>query len=125
MKRTAEKIAEAAGATAEVTFERRLPGHLQRPRLTERCRPPLQRVAAAGRFNPRGRVTTTSEDFSLFQEKVPGVFFFLGVTPDGRDPATAAANHSPRFYADEAALVTGIRALASLAVDYLSAPPAR
>ena len=119
VKRTAEKIAEAAGATAEVDFSEGYPVTYNDPKLSEWAIPSLQRVAPAGRFNPRGRVTTTSEDFSLFQEKVPGVFFFLGVTPDGRDPATVAANHSPRFYADEAALVTGIRALSSLAVDYL------
>jgi amidohydrolase len=125
VKRTAEKIAEAAGATAEVAFSEGYPVTYNDPKLSEWTIPSLQRVAPGGRFNPRGRVTTTSEDFSLFQEKVPGVFFFLGVTPDGRDPATVAANHSPRFYADEAALVTGIRALSSLAVDYLAAPLAR
>ena len=125
VKRTAEKIAEAAGATAQVDFSEGYPVTYNDPKLSEWAIPSLQRVAPAGRFNPRGRVTTTSEDFSLFQEKVPGVFFFLGVTPDGRDPATVAANHSPRFFADEAALVTGIRALSSLAVDYLSAPKAR
>lgn len=120
VKRTAEKIAEATGATAEVAFTEGYPVTYNDPKLSEWALPSLRRIAPAGRFDPHGRVTTTSEDFSLFQEKVPGVFFFLGVTPDGRDPAIVAANHSPRFYADEAALVTGIRALASLAVDYLS-----
>ena len=91
------------------------------PKLTEWAGPTLRRVAPEGRYNPNGRVTTTAEDFARYQEKVPGVFFFLGITPDGRDPATAAANHSPRFYADEGALVTGIRALSSLAADYLAA----
>jgi amidohydrolase len=50
---------------------------------------------------------------------VPGLFFFLGVTPPGQE-ATAAANHSPLFFADEAALPVGVRALANLTVDYLS-----
>jgi amidohydrolase len=35
------------------------------------------------------------------------------------DRAAVAPNHSPRFFVDEAALVTGVRALASLAADYL------
>ena len=50
---------------------------------------------------------------------MPGLFFFLGVTPKGADPATVAMNHSPRFFVDESALVTGVRALASVAVDFL------
>ena len=43
----------------------------------------------------------------------------LGVTPPNQDMKTAAANHSPLFYVDEAALVTGVRVMANLAVDYL------
>jgi metal-dependent amidase/aminoacylase/carboxypeptidase family protein len=80
--------------------------------------PTLKRVATADSVSI-GQPTTTSEDFSLFEEKVPGLFFFLGVTPRDADPATVAANHSPRFFADEAALPVGVRLLASLAVDYL------
>ena len=51
---------------------------------------------------------------------MPGLFFFLGITPKGADPKTVAPNHSPRFFADEAALPVGVRALANLALDYLS-----
>jgi amidohydrolase len=122
VKRTAENIAESAGATAEIVLEPGYPVTFNDPKLTAWARPSLERVAPAGRFQPNGRVTTAAEDFSRYQEKVPGVFFFLGITPDGRDPATVAANHSPRFFADEGALGTGIRALSTLAVDYLRPP---
>jgi amidohydrolase len=118
-KRTAESIAASAGAAAEVVLESGYPVTYNDPKLTAWAGPSLRRVAPPDRLNPSGRATTTAEDFSRYQERVPGVFFFLGVTPDGRDPATVAANHSPRFYADEGALLTGIRALSSLAVDYL------
>jgi len=50
------------------------------------------------------------------------LFFFVGVTPAGTDPSQAAPNHSPRFYADEASLLRGVRALAHVAVDYLEMP---
>jgi amidohydrolase len=50
---------------------------------------------------------------------VPGLFFFLGVTPPGQE-ATAAANHSPLFFADEVALPVGVKALSNLTVDYLA-----
>ena len=54
--------------------------------------------------------------------QVPGVFVILGVTPPAQ-VAKAAANHSPKFFVDESALVTGVRALANLAADYLFMPP--
>jgi metal-dependent amidase/aminoacylase/carboxypeptidase family protein len=85
-------------------------------------RPTLSRIAAttpAGR-DSIGDPTTTAEDFALFQQKIPGVFVFLGVTPPSADPRTAAPNHSPRFFADESALPIGVRVLANLAVDYLT-----
>ena len=65
---------------------------------------------------------TGSEDFSRFQEKVPGVFIGLGVSPNGQDMTKVAANHSPLFFADEGALHNGIRAMVMLAVDYMSNP---
>jgi amidohydrolase len=119
IRRTATSIAQSAGATAEVTIETGNAVVHNDPALTARMTPSLRRVAAGG-FDPNAAVSTTSEDFSAYQQKVPGLFFFLGVTPKGTDPATAAANHSPRFFVDENALMTGVRALASLAADYLS-----
>ena len=62
---------------------------------------------------------TGAEDFSYFANEVPGLFIFLGVAPPDADLATVPRNHSPYFFADEAALLTGVRALASLAVDYM------
>ena len=118
IKRTAEMIAQSAGATATVTIDLGYPVTVNDPGLTERMLPTLQRVAGPERVTEIPPATW-SEDFSRYQEKVPGMFFNLGVTPDGVDPATAAPNHSPLFFADEAAFPTGVRALANLAVDYL------
>jgi amidohydrolase len=53
---------------------------------------------------------------------VPGLFFVVGVVPRDQDPARAAPNHSPNFYIDEKALVTGVRAMAMVTVNYLTAP---
>jgi len=119
VKRTAENIAEAAGATAELILDEGYPVTWNDPALTERMTPSLRRVAV-GMFNPNAQPTTTSEDFSYYGQKVPALYFFLGVAPKGADPAAWAANHSPRFSPDEAALITGVRALASLAVDFLA-----
>jgi amidohydrolase len=84
--------------------------------------PTLERVAGAAQVTLMPKVTG-SEDFSFYQHVVPGLFFFVGVTPKARDLATAPPNHSPLFYIDEAGLPLGVRALAHAAVDWLEANP--
>lgn len=117
VRRTAEGIAQSAGATAEVQITLGNGITYNDPSLFERMRPTVQRVA--GKKLITGQRTTTSEDFSAFQARVPGVFVFLGVTPEGQDLKSAAPNHSPRFLADDRALPVGVRLLSNLAVDYL------
>lgn len=81
--------------------------------------PTLRRVAGEGNYGLQPK-SSASEDFSFFQEKAPGMFFYLGATPRDTDVSKAAPNHSPLFYGDESALITGVRALFNLAVDYLA-----
>jgi amidohydrolase len=119
LRRTAESIAQSSGATALVTVDTGPPVTYNDPALTERMLPTLRQVAGARRVQ-LNQPLTPAEDFSRYQERIPGLFFFLGITPPGTDPRTVAPNHSPRFFVDEAALPTGVRALAHLAVDYLS-----
>ncbi|HEY3280277.1 MAG TPA: amidohydrolase [Gemmatimonadales bacterium] len=119
VRRTAESIAQSAGATAQVTIEPGYPVTFNDPALTERMVPTLRRVAGASSVST-AVPQTTAEDFSRYEQKIPGMFFFLGITPPGADPKTVAPNHSPRFFVDEAALGVGVRAMAHLAVDYLS-----
>ena len=59
--------------------------------------------------------------FLLLQKEVPGFFFFIGCTPPDKNPDTAAPNHSPRFYVDEACLGHGMKLLSGLALDWLAA----
>jgi amidohydrolase len=118
LKRTAENIAAAAGAAAEVKIIVGNPTVWNDPKLASRMTPSLARVAGC-LFDPNAPMTGTAEDFSLYQKEIPGLYFFLGVAPKGTDSANWAANHSPRFNPDEGALLTGVRALASLAVDFL------
>jgi amidohydrolase len=118
VKRTAEKVAESFGATARVTIDLGYPVTVNDPALTERMAPTL-RAASNGRAAV-GPPTLGAEDFSYFQQEIPGLYFFLGVVPKGQDPTTAARNHSPYFYADEGALPVGVRAMTQLTLDYLS-----
>jgi amidohydrolase len=117
IERTATMIAESAGAKAEVQIIKQYPPTANDPALTERMAPTLKRVAGEGRWAISDKVTG-AEDFAFYGEKAPALFVFLGVTPPDQ-VKTAAANHSPLFFADEAALPTGVRALAHLTLDYM------
>jgi len=115
---TAELIAKSAGASAEVAIDKMNPATVNHTGLTEALAPTLSRVAGGENVGVSPKLTA-SEDFSLYQQQVPGFFFFVGITPPGTDVTTAPANHSPQFYVDEAGLLLGVRALAYLTVDYL------
>ncbi|MGE8319909.1 MAG: amidohydrolase [Comamonas sp.] len=117
---TAEHIAESSGAKAKVKVVELYNAVVNPPDLVARMGPTLERVAGPGNFGVQPK-SSASEDFSFYQQEAPGMFFYLGVTPKDRDPNTAPNNHSPLFYADESALLYGVRALSNLAVDYLLA----
>jgi len=116
--RTAEKIAEASGATAIVTIALGSDVLFNDLALTERMGPTIRRVTN-GRLSTNG-IWMPSEDFSAYIKKIPGLFVFLGVNKPGVAADDAAPNHSPRFFVNEDALPTGVRTMASLAMDYLS-----
>jgi amidohydrolase len=118
IREIATKTAEAMGGSAEISYGIGYPVTINDPDLTERMAPTLRRVAGAETVRV-GPLTGTAEDFAFYQQKVPGMFFFLGVTPRDRDIKSAPANHSPLFFADESALPVGVRAMANLALDYL------
>lgn len=115
---TVEKIAESAGAKAEVKIIKNYDPTINDEKLTTRMLPALGR-SADGHLT-KTNLGAASEDFSVFAKEVPGLYFFLGVTPHGQDPAKAAPNHNPGFIVDDSALVVGARALATLAVDFLT-----
>ncbi len=118
VRRIAENIAEANGATAVVEIDKPYAVTINDPALTERMLPTLKRVMGEENVILRPK-TTGAEDFSYFAQKAPGFFFFLGGSPKGTDLSTVAYNHSPKFYVDESALLYGVRALTQVTLDYL------
>ncbi|MSQ59488.1 MAG: amidohydrolase [Betaproteobacteria bacterium] len=118
VKQIAEAIAQANGAQAEVKIEKAAPVTNNDVALTERMIPALKRVTLQSGLRVQQR-TMVAEDFSYFQQQIPGMFYFVGVTPKNENMETAAPNHSPRFFMDESALLPGMRSLAALAVDFL------
>jgi amidohydrolase len=123
MERTAKNIAAASGATATLTIAPAPnPPVINEPVLTQQSLPALERVVGKGNVRTIN-LQTTAEDFSFYGQRAPALFFWVGITPPDRDPATAAFNHSPLFYVDEAGLGVGMRALLSVATDYLQRTP--
>jgi amidohydrolase len=123
VKEVTQATARAAGAEAQVWIGHGYPVTYNNPPLTEWANTVLRRVAGAERVLESPPVMG-AEDFSVLAREVPGVFFFLGVTPADKRPSAAgmggaAPNHSPRFFIDESGLKLGVRALTHLAVDYL------
>jgi amidohydrolase len=118
IRRTAERIAQSALATAEVTITDMYATTINNDDLARSMRPVLEQ--ASGRPVSVSPLQGASEDFSFYAQAVPGLFVFLGITPRNQDPATAAPNHSPNFFVDEPALVAGVRAMSSMALAFLT-----
>ena len=114
----ATNIAESAGAKADVNINTLYPVTFNDVPLTEEMIGTLQNVAGKENVKLIAAVTG-AEDFSYYQQKVPGFFFFLGGMPKGKDPLTASAHHTPDFFIDDSGMVLGVRSLSRLTVDYM------
>ena len=118
LKLTAEKIAESAGATAEVKIDKRTPVTFNDPELTEKVVGSLRKAAGADKV-VRINAITGAEDFAFYQKKIPGFFFFIGAMPPDQDPNTVPSHHTPDFMIDESAMLTGLKAMLHLTLDYM------
>jgi len=117
---TAKSIAESSGATAEVTIDKYAPVTFNDLDLTRKMIGSI--YAAAGENNVHViPAVTGAEDFSFFAEKIPSLYFFTGGQDPDAKPDEVFPHHTPDFYIDERGLITGVKAMSYLAVDYLSA----
>jgi amidohydrolase len=118
IKQIATAIAESAGATADVTITNKTAITYNDPSLTEKMIPTLE--AVAGKENVLlTPAVTGAEDFSFYQEKIPGLYFFLGGAPKGKPISETAPHHTPDFYIDESGFVLGMKAMSDLTIDYM------
>jgi amidohydrolase len=120
IRRTVEMVAGSAGAKADVEIVKELPITYNDPDLAAASFPTLVRVVGRDHIVQPDPVLA-AEDFSFYQEKIPGLFIYLGVNDPKADPTTIEDVHSPRFFVYEPALQVGVRTLSSLAVDFLLA----
>ncbi len=114
----AENVARGMDGTANVNWEPNgYPVTSNDPALTERMLPSLARAAGEGRLRLSQR-SMAAEDFSYFAREVPGLFFWVGITPPGDDLRATPPNHSPRFRVDESGLLPGLRGTLHLVADF-------
>lgn len=114
IRRTAEKIAESFGATAEVSIATKTLVTYNDPALVKRTVPSLEKAGNV----VENEWTTGAEDFSFYGTKAPAFFFFVGGMPKGMDPKQTAAHHTPDFYIDDSRLDVGVKAFCNIVFDY-------
>lgn len=118
IRNTVTKIAEAGGATAEISIDGKTLVTYNTPELVKRMVPSLETAAGAANVKEREWVTG-AEDFSYYGTKAPSFFFYLGGMPKGNDPAKAPPHHTSSFFVDDAGMKTGIKAFCQIVFDYL------
>ncbi|MEO7315682.1 MAG: amidohydrolase [Ginsengibacter sp.] len=120
IRKIVEKTAEAAGATAslELPYSNHYPVTFNDVVLTNAMLPSLQRSTGADNVLLVPAVMG-AEDFSFYQQKVPGLFFFVGGLPKGKDPKTSGPHHTPEFILDDSSFKTGVNAFCNLVFDYM------
>jgi amidohydrolase len=118
IKHTVTKIAEAGGATAEVSIDTKTLVTYNTPELVKRMVPSLEAAAGAANVKEREWVTG-AEDFSYYGTKAPSFFFYLGGMPKGNDPSKAPPHHTSSFFVVDEGMKTGIKAFCQIVFDYL------
>jgi amidohydrolase len=111
-------IAKAYRAEATLEIEKGYPITYNDPNLTEKMLPTLQRIANKGNVFEIDAITG-AEDFSFFQQKIPGLYFFLGGKSLETKLENASGHHTPDFILDESGFVLGVKTLSALALDFL------
>ena len=117
MNEMVSSIAKTYGGEADIEFKNITAITYNDLALTDEMLPTLKNIAGENNVE-LVKATTGGEDFSFFQEKVPGFYFFLGgMTPGNKTPYP---HHTPDFKVDDAGMLLGVKSLTQLAIDYLN-----
>ena len=110
--------AESNGATADLKINAGYPITFNNIELTNKMIPTLKDVLGDEHVNLAPAITG-AEDFSFYQKKIPGFFFWLGGCPLDTPEKEAAPHHTPDFYVDDSGMIYGVKAMSRLVVDYM------
>ena len=117
VKRVAEGVAAAHGATVEVNLIRGYPVTVNDNAFADRVMRVATELLGTERVQPMTTPIMGSEDFSYVLQRVTGAFAFLGTRPT---EGPAPPNHSNRMLVNESALPTGIAMHVAVALDFLN-----
>ena len=113
------QIAAAYGGTATITINKTAALTYNDEALTQMMVPTLERAVGASNVHVI-KAITGAEDFSYFQQKVPGLYFFLGGMDPAMNPADAPSHHTPDFVVQDEGMIHGVKVMVNLALDYLN-----
>ncbi|MDP2598091.1 amidohydrolase [Alteromonas stellipolaris] len=121
LPRKVNAIAESMGAKAELTLplDYYYPITYNDPALTQAMVPTMQRTAGAENAIV-SKPVTGAEDFSFFQEKVPGLYVWVGGKPLDVSEQDSPAHHTPEFYVDDSGMKLGVKLLTNFTLDYMA-----
>jgi len=117
----ASSIAKSMNATAEVTLplDYSYPITYNEPSLMRKMMPVLEQTA--GKENTLlSKAVTGAEDFSFFQEQVPGLYLFVGGKAKDMPVEQAPGHHTPEFKIDESGMKLGVKLLSNLTLNYMA-----
>jgi amidohydrolase len=122
MREILDGVTKAHGATYELKFSDGYIATFNDTTLARRVRASLVKVAGSADRVFAPEPAMAGEDFSFFAREVPGAFYSLGTCAPG---TVCGGHHTPTFRADDSAIPLGIRAMATVILDWLQQPTVR
>lgn len=119
MKHRVPAIAEAYGVTATIEIDKGYPITFNNIDLTTKMVPSLEKVVGKENLQLINAITG-AEDFSFFQNEIPGLYFFVGGKPVNVEKKNATGHHTPDFYLDESGFIYGVKSFVQLTLDYMN-----
>ena len=119
MKEMVSAIGKVHRAEATIEISKGLPITYNHIELTAKMLPTLQRIAGSENVVKISAITG-AEDFSFYQQKIPGMYFFLGGKSLDVKTEDASGHHTPDFVIDESGFVLGVKSMTALTLDYLN-----
>jgi amidohydrolase len=120
VRRKATSIAKSMNATVEIKLPNGInyPVTYNQPELMAKMLPTLNKTVGKEHVE-HVKAVMGAEDFSFFQQKVPGLYLFVGGKSKDKPLTETAGHHTPDFVIDDSGLTVGVELLSNLTLDYM------